>query len=245
MNMRLDDIEDVIPNDASILNKLATAEDVEEAMANAGLKVVATMPPSPADQDVVLYVGSSGEYTKGGIYQYDASNSEWVLISTADVDLSCYQTSWTGTRAEWEALPADDKLKYEIVNLTDDVAGSSVTNAVTNNDMRAVTSNAVYTVINNLESSTVGTLTFMKTGKVVTVYGAVSNLPTTSDTNVYGTIPTGFRPSNTYAIMDFRSATKPYNCIGSVWAGTQGGITIYKENASVTTGYVYGTYVTA
>lgn len=55
-------------------------------------------------------------------------------------------TTFTGTRAEWEALSATEKAAYNIVNLTDDPAGSGmvVVDVIQNGNMNAVTSNAVY-----------------------------------------------------------------------------------------------------
>lgn len=144
LDRRLDDVEDVIPNDATITNKLATAEDVAEAMANAGLKVTDTIPTSPEDGDVLLYIGTEEGFTKGGIYQYSATQGEWILISTADVDLSNYETSWTGTKAEWDALTTAEKKEYKIANITDDVIGGEVADVVANGDTRPVTSNAVF-----------------------------------------------------------------------------------------------------
>ena len=88
---------------------------------NAKLTVVSTMPSAPTDLRTVLYIGETTEdYIQGGIYLYDVPNDEWILISTADVDLDDYETSWTGTQAEWNALSADDQAKYKIVNFTDD-----------------------------------------------------------------------------------------------------------------------------
>lgn len=52
--------------------------------------------------------------------------------------------TFIGTKAEWEALSAADKAKYEIVNLTDDtVIGATVVDKIENNNLNAVTSNAV------------------------------------------------------------------------------------------------------
>lgn len=53
---------------------------------------------------------------------------------------------FVGTRDEWDGLSASEKAKYEMVNITDDDSNPmyAVTDAVTNGDMRPVTSNAVY-----------------------------------------------------------------------------------------------------
>lgn len=86
---------------------------------NRKLTVVSSMPSSPTDLRTVLYVGATTEdYIQGGIYIYDEPNDEWIFISAIDVNL--YETSWTGTQAEWAALTEDEQAKYEIVNFTDD-----------------------------------------------------------------------------------------------------------------------------
>lgn len=49
---------------------------------NEKLKTVETMPASPSDKDVVLYVGeSTSSYIKGHTYQYQTDS--WVDISAA------------------------------------------------------------------------------------------------------------------------------------------------------------------
>jgi hypothetical protein len=246
LDRRLDDVEDVIPSDATISNKLATAEDVAEAMANAGLKVTDTIPASPDDGDVLLYIGTEEGFTKGGIYQYSATQDEWILISTADVDLSNYETSWTGTKADWEALATQEKAKYQIVNITDDVSSQSVSDSVTDGDMRPVTSNAVYDLVNQIATATVtvsnatGTLTFKRTGKVVTVFGDLTN--TTGATVSLGTVPVGYRPANYYAIGFAATHVSPYASTGSIWFYSSGNIQLYLPNKGDC--YVSATYVT-
>lgn len=153
LDRRLDDVEDVVPTSASISNKLATAEDVAQAMANAGLKVVDTFPTNPSHGDVVLYIGGDSGYSKGGIYQYSANLADWVLISTAEVDLSHYRTMFKGTTAAWNALSSVEKNKYELVSLNDDEEATDLNpvDAITNGEMRPVTSNAVYDKFTTLD----------------------------------------------------------------------------------------------
>lgn len=153
LDRRLDDVEDVIPNNAAISNKLATASDVAAAMANAGLKVVDTFPINPSHGDVVLYIGTDASYSKGGIYQYSANLADWVLISTAEVDLSHYRTMFKGTTAQWNTLSSVEKNKYELVSLNDDEEATDLNpvDAITNGEMRPVTSNAVYDKFTTLD----------------------------------------------------------------------------------------------
>lgn len=52
-------------------------------------------------------------------------------------------TLWSGHRADWEALTADEQSKYRYVMFDDDSETGETVDAVTDGDMRAVTSNAV------------------------------------------------------------------------------------------------------
>ena len=51
---------------------------------------------------------------------------------------------FVGTNAEWTALSSAEKAKYTLANITDDSETGETVDAVTNGDMRAVTSNAVF-----------------------------------------------------------------------------------------------------
>ena len=64
-------------------------------------------------------------------------------------------TPFTGTQAEWDALTIDKKLTYKQVNITDDESDPSVVvDAVTDGDMHAVTSNAVYDEFKKIQPQT-------------------------------------------------------------------------------------------
>jgi len=113
---------------------------------NEKLKVVSTMPLTPFDGQVVLYVGATtASYTQGGIYLYNANDTEWILLSSVPVDLTPYKKIFTGTQAEWNQLTLAEKKEYDEADLTDDLAGGElvVTDAVTDGDLNPVTSNAV------------------------------------------------------------------------------------------------------
>lgn len=123
------------------------------------LLVSSTMPAASLDflDTQRLYVGDTTDtYTKGGIYECNVVEGSdpieyvWVLISVAEVDLSDYKTTFVGTSAEWNALSAEDKAKYILVNLTDDKEslGSEVVDAVTDGVLNPVTSNAVFDKFN-------------------------------------------------------------------------------------------------
>ena len=69
---------------------------------------------------------------------------------------------WIGHKADWDALPTATKKLYDEAHFDDDepTSANQVTNAVTDGDMRAVTSNAVYdgleTKQNKLTNSSTG-----------------------------------------------------------------------------------------
>ena len=59
------------------------------------------------------------------------------------------KTTFTGTKADWAALDDDVKAQYEIVNLTDDIAGGNqtVVDVAESGNMNPITSNAVYDLV--------------------------------------------------------------------------------------------------
>ena len=80
---------------------------------NEKLKVVTALPVNPTSGLTVLYMGATtSTLTKGCIYTYEGAN--WVLMQT--VDLSDYETSWSGTRAQWDQLSLAERAKYTIVH---------------------------------------------------------------------------------------------------------------------------------
>ena len=68
---------------------------------------------------------------------------------TADIK-SKQNYIFRGTHDEWDNLSAAEKARYDIVAFTDDGETGDITNAVTDGDMRAITSNAVYDALNNV-----------------------------------------------------------------------------------------------
>ena len=77
-------------------------------------------------------------------------NSQDVLGEFAADIKSKQNYIFRGTRDEWDNLSAAEKARYDIVAFTDDGETGDITNAVTDGDMRAVTSNAVYDALNNV-----------------------------------------------------------------------------------------------
>lgn len=51
---------------------------------------------------------------------------------------------WVGSKDDWDELPLAEQVKYDEAHFTDDELTGQIVDAVTDGDMRAVTSNAVY-----------------------------------------------------------------------------------------------------
>ena len=81
-------------------------------------------------------------------------NAEEVLTPFA----AAIKSTFVGTQAEWDALTAEQKATYRLVNITDDGESGDVVDAVTNGDMHPVTSNAVYDEINSTKERLVTTI---------------------------------------------------------------------------------------
>jgi len=109
---------------------------------------------------------------------------------------------WGGTSKKWEQFETDhpeEAAKVEVRYITDDSETGSVVDAVKDGDMRAVTSNAVYDYVTNVETITPvavtgsaagtvtwGTFTVKKVGKIVTI--TINNMKHTNDVDVLGAI---------------------------------------------------------
>lgn len=79
---------------------------------------------------------------------------------SADIpDVSKYEKTFTGTQAEWNQLTTTQKTAYDIANITDDLGTEAdIVDAISDGDMRAVTSNAVHDALESKisTSETVG-----------------------------------------------------------------------------------------
>ena len=92
------------------------------------------------------------------ITPYEGSSFNEADFSISDdnlVSLLPSQRIFTGTQAEWDALTTYKKKTYGQVNITDDESDPSiVVDAVTDGDMHAVTSNAVYDEFKKVQPQT-------------------------------------------------------------------------------------------
>lgn len=86
---------------------------------------------------------------------------------------------WVGTAEEWEQFKTDypeKVLEYDIVCISNDMDTGEVVNGVTDGDMRAVTSNAVYDAITDLTPVDAVTNGNMKAVTSNAVYDALANV---------------------------------------------------------------------
>lgn len=105
-----------------------------------------------------------------------------------------------GTLEEWEALTEEEQAKYDFVASPDEATGD-VADAVTDGDVRPVTSNAVFNAIGDkLHVATVE----ISTGTSVTNYGWLINDPYPSGTFLGGFVMArgGTTSDNIYGNVD-------------------------------------------
>ena len=126
------------------------------------------------------YTGSYFEMVSGGGGSDlidDVDEGDFNLTSK-QLSLKPARRSWTGTHAEWEQLTTAQKTQFAFANFTDDSPyADAFVDAITDGDMRGVTSNAVYDFTNPTLTDTGitltnGTLTFggyYKIGKLVII----------------------------------------------------------------------------
>ncbi len=104
-----------------------------------------------------VFIGTSSEWeseTSKTDYQVailtDKPNVNAVDSTTGDIEVVANKhLVFKGTLEEWEALTTTEKKTYDEALITNDMDTGEVVNAVTDGDMRAVTSNAVYDAIAN------------------------------------------------------------------------------------------------
>lgn len=109
------------------------------------------------ENGVRVYVQSNADFYSFIIYRdmklYAGDSTDETVMELAKK--SDIQNIFIGTQAEWDVLTIDKKLTYKQVNITDDESDPSVVvDAVTDGDMHAVTSNAVYDKFKKVQPQT-------------------------------------------------------------------------------------------
>ena len=174
INSKSVDVDDELSSvsENPIQNKVITEE------INKKLTVVDNMPTASAEfvGKQRLYVGeSSGGLNKGGIYECRSdgnSGYEWVLISTAGVDLSKYKKIFTGTMDEWDELTPAEQAQYDFIATPDEA----------NEELH----NKVYTLLSTSVTTTDTNYTLMLNRKLSDYdYLIIQQLDATSVRNSY------------------------------------------------------------
>ena len=123
---------------------------------------------------------------------FDSQHAINIAFDSALEDLDKKPNIWIGHKADWDLLPVAKKTEYDEAHFDDDsdTDASQVTDAVTDGDMRAVTSNAVFSTLNSKSIYQKPTfqnvnINDLKTNGIYFVEPSWSNLPTGL---VYGTM---------------------------------------------------------
>ena len=106
---------------------VASVADVK-ATENAKNKLTKTdkVPTNPENGDVILWVGNSGNFEKGHIYQYSSSQSQWNDISGVNASLVEYDNSFSELNAS-NVQDAIDEVKNDV-----DMVSSSIITSYNN-----------------------------------------------------------------------------------------------------------------
>lgn len=143
---RISSIEDAVPATASITNKLVTASDLSSVEIDKLEDINDVDVTGIQDGDTIIWDDTNSEWVPG---QSGKTYTEGLGIDIdsndkISVNQTYVPTTFVGSTADWNALSATEKAKYNLVSLNDDSNGISVIDAVADGEMRPVTSNAVY-----------------------------------------------------------------------------------------------------
>ena len=184
LDTRLDAVEDAIPTGTTITNQLVNKSTLDTAIANVHIDVddeISSTSENPVQNKVI--------YTELGKKQN--------LI-------------FKGTTAEWNALSAQEKAKYDLVSLTDDSSTGDVVDAVTDGVMKPVTSNAVADFLTTGTGSlTINETLLIPTSSSLQKCGNLCHLyirglaksDITGNGDLIATLPEGYRPYSSISVM--------------------------------------------
>lgn len=147
-------IKSYIPATTSSSNKLVNASELADVDLEDLSDVDVT---SIVDGQTLIWDDTNSKWVngQGGKVYTEGLGIDIDANDKISVDQTYVPTTFTGTTAEWNALSAAEKAKYTLVSLTDDADYvGNIVDAVTNGEMSAVTSNAVYgALLGKLDSS--------------------------------------------------------------------------------------------
>lgn len=165
--------------------------------------------------------------------------------------------TFVGTRAEWDLLSVAEKKQYDLADFTDDTASGVpiISDVVTAGDMNAVTSNAVFEYMNDVETISltpntgaeyrVVELKAVRTGNVVSVAGIVEVLAQIESKTVATGFPTPLITKDTVnSTQFFLAGQRATNDEGqSARIDKDGNLVIYTSTSGGNY-YFSGTYIT-
>lgn len=94
-----------------------------------------------------------------GTPAFDSQHAINIAFDSALEDLDKKPNVWIGHKADWDLLSVAEKTKYDEAHFDDDTTADQITDAVTDGDMRAVTSNAVANYVPVISEIDLGTIT--------------------------------------------------------------------------------------
>lgn len=151
-------IKATIPSTASSTNKLATSNDVSNLNTSLGSRLdavedvidaTATITNKLVSQSTMQTAIDNVEIDVDD--QIDATSENPVQNKVIKTALDNKENKqFTGTQAEWNTLTETQKKSYKIANITDDTDYvGNIVNTVTDGNMSAVTSNAVFNILSS------------------------------------------------------------------------------------------------
>lgn len=125
-------------DELAIENNATSITNLQNAVNN--LRTTAVAEPTPLPN-----IGSPA---------FDSQHAINIAFDSALEDLNKKPNIWIGHKADWDLLSVAKKTEYDEAHFDDDsdTDASQITDAVTDGDMRAVTSNAVYDAMNSVET---------------------------------------------------------------------------------------------
>lgn len=180
--------------------------------------------------DPVPVKASHNIVESGGVYNAIANSNNVV----APVELTL-----TSTRA----YAVGDQFVYDglLYKATAAIGEGGAITIGTNCELADCVTKQISTVEVDSVSTQYGSFQVRKCGKIISIYGYLSGMPTTN-TTISLSLGTKYRSATSYAIAPLLASGSPYAPSGSVWLYSNGTLGVYKP-ASQTSGHIFLTYV--